>query len=67
MSFPCFHCHVRYDLRKSHFLFLRPWTGGSVLGILEVIPVAIPTIRRHPTNSLADFLPLLPEFLYGTR
>ena len=32
-----------------------------------MVPVAIPTVRCHSTNSFADLLPLLPKLLYGSR
>jgi hypothetical protein len=62
-----FHSHVRYNLGESHFLVLRPWTSGPVLRILNVVPVAISTVGCHPTNSIADFLPLLPKFLHSAE
>jgi len=64
---PLFHGHVCHDLSKPHFFLLLPWASGPFLGVLDVVPVAIPTVRCHSTNSFANLLPLLPKLLYGSR
>lgn len=64
---PLFHCHVCHDLCKPHFFLLLPWASGPFLGVLDVVPVAVPTVGCHSTNSFADLLPLLPKLLYGSR
>lgn len=65
--FPLFHCHVCHDFDKSRFFVLCPWANGPVFRILNVIPIAVPAVRCHPTNSNTDFLPLLTEFLYSPK
>jgi hypothetical protein len=65
--FPLFYSHICHDFGESYFLVLCPWPDGPVFGVLDVIPIAVPAIRCHPTNSNTDFLPLLSIFQYGTR